>query len=260
LTRCLTLRSDTQAFRFEREMAPMVQRWLSSRGLLAKAEYTVPWGICDYVGLALNKVQVRRRIKFGLRQPIGPALRISILLAVPGASSGKSIPTSELAALYDGLLSLRRIQAELDRLQHAGFIKATSPAQYQRTCDWTPLQRKIVAVELKLTRTAKAIRQAEANLRLADESYIALPMPLAHRAAARLRNSDAPPRSIGIIGVSGTGHRTILRSHPHGHARDEVVRMHCAERFWPLLSKTILSGGGFEGLLEWGSMDLAKGP
>jgi len=27
-----------------------------------------------------------------------------------------------------------------------------------------------------------------------------------------------------------------------------------------LLSKTILSGGGFEGLLEWGSMDLAKGP
>ena len=30
--------------------------------------------------------------------------------------------------------------------------------------------------------------------------------------------------------------------------------------FSPLLSKTILSGGGFEGLLEWGSMDLAKGP
>ena len=37
-------------FRRESQMQVPVESWFTSRGLLTKTEFSLPWGICDFVG------------------------------------------------------------------------------------------------------------------------------------------------------------------------------------------------------------------
>jgi len=43
-------------------MAPPVMRWLRRNGLMVKPEFSLPWGICDLVGVKLDPIKVKRRL------------------------------------------------------------------------------------------------------------------------------------------------------------------------------------------------------
>src|ERR1700693_13036 len=83
-------------FRLENQMAPSVVGWMQDQGLTVKREFSVPWGICDLVGVKLSPKQVRRRLSLGQKLPVGTALRLHILFRIPDVETGSSITQDRL--------------------------------------------------------------------------------------------------------------------------------------------------------------------
>jgi hypothetical protein len=83
-------------------MTVPVWRWLTREGLLVKAEFAVPWGICDLVGLSFKKEQVAKRLSLRQHLAIGPIQRIEILSHIPDKESGESITSERLQNLTGG--------------------------------------------------------------------------------------------------------------------------------------------------------------
>ncbi len=111
-------------FRLESEMTPIVEAWLGSEGLETKAEFSMPWGICDLVGTSLAADRVARRVELGQRQPIGPELRVSLLREIPDEDTGRAITRGKLARLMEGLLNSAQVEHELDELERRRFVTA----------------------------------------------------------------------------------------------------------------------------------------
>ena len=171
-------------FRRESEMTGPARAWLASRGLMTKPEFTTPWGICDLVGVAFDTEKVTTRLALRQLRPIGPPLRIGILLKVPDEDAKRGLRPPRLAAHYAGLLSPEQVDRELEYLIKGRFVTVSRTGSLRRVNGWMPMHRSIVAVELKLHRVAEALRQARANLSFAEESYVGLPAAVAKVAAA----------------------------------------------------------------------------
>lgn len=218
-------------FALESEMSAPVQRWLRGQRLAIKQEFATPWGICDLVGISFNKEHVKQRIAFGQHEAIGPLHRIQLLRRIPEVESGMSVTMSRLAKVAFGL-DTKALETELKRLISGRFVIKKADGSLQKLNGWAPLHRRLVAVELKLSRITEVLSQAASNRAFADESYVAMPAEIAKRVALGSRASEFLSAGVGILAVTSSRCKVVLLSSQSGVPVDLSLQMHCAERFW----------------------------
>lgn len=219
-------------FRYEHEMAAPARRWLAEQDMMVKAEFTTPWGICDLVGVSLNKERVCERLRLGQRNAVGPLIRVEILNAIPDAETHRSTTVEAMMSNYRDILTPSQLQAEIDKLVAGKFVRVSKRGTLQRVNGWAPLHRRIVALELKLTRVQDALAQAASHQAFADESYVGLPTELAERAVASPRGALLLGNGVGVLSVGSEQCKVLLRPGARQHPADLALQMHCVERFW----------------------------
>ena len=138
-------------FDLESQMAPPAVRWLTDQGMTVKREFEVPWGICDLVGVLFNAKRVKKRLKYGQNSSIGSSVRVSILARIPDIESGSTVSLEELYEQDSGYLPTGAVSSEVQRLVQMKFVKPIGGGRCQKLNGWNPLQRRIVAIELKLS-------------------------------------------------------------------------------------------------------------
>ena len=225
--------SRMKPFRFEHEMSASALRWLQQDGFVTKSEFSTPWGICDFVGVDIDLERAAYRLQLRQRSAIGPMIRVDLLARIPDENSGKSVSLSRLSSLYRDHLTRDQIEQELQALLSGRFI--TSDVRYkhvQKINGWMPLHRRIVALELKLSRVDEALNQAMSHLAFATHSYVGLPAD----SAARVLRADNGERfrktGIGLISVDRSRCRRVIDAQEQRTVGSPVIQMHVVERFW----------------------------
>jgi hypothetical protein len=213
-------------------MAPPVVRWLTRSGLKVKREFTLPWGVCDLVGVKLDARKVKLRLSYGQTRAVGPVLRLLVLSRIPDCGSGKSIRFERLLRDLSHSVEPEVLSRELVTLMRDRFIKSTKRGSFQKLNGWAPLHFRIVAVELKLNRISEALGQAGSNRAFATDSYVALPMRRAVRVAHSERANSLVRRGIGLLGVSQRACFELIKPRTTKGISDEIVQSHVVERFW----------------------------
>jgi len=224
-------------FEYEYQMVKPAEAWLKSQGLMVKHEFPTPWGICDLVGCSFNKRNVNKRLRLGQKKPIGSHFRTVLLSRIPDENEAEPIELAHLVGMFSEFFDEERIISELNRLEKDKFVQKTNSGLFYKLNGWMPLHKKLIALELKLSRVKDVLRQAISNLEFAHESYVGLPMETASRL---MRSSDVSPfvdHGIGIVGLKEESCR-VLRSSKHSVQRsDPIFQIHCVERFWRHYSK-----------------------
>lgn len=219
-------------FRLEQDMTAVVESWMGSRELAVKVEFATPWGICDLVGVRLNRHMVRKRMALGQWEPIGPPSRIALLQQVPDAGTG-TIAVSRLKRDFSGVMSPQQFERELECLSRARFLAEPRRGVVHRINGWEPLHSRIVAVELKLSRIEEAYNQALSHLWFATESFVALPYDTALRLSRNPRARRFRSNGVGVLGVQADRCRVLVRpTDGRTFKADPVLQAHCVERFW----------------------------
>lgn len=222
----------SKPFDLERQMVSPVVHWLQRQGLAIKREFSVPWGICDLVGIKLNQSKVRQRLSYGQKSAIGPPLRLHILSKIPDRDLGRPITLGVLRReLFEDLPS-ELLANEVEHLVRLKFVESPSQGRFQKLNGWAPLHRRLVSVELKLSRISEALAQALSNRTFATESYVALPAALAYRVARSYRADEFRNKGVGLLAVHHGVCRRVLSSTRVSEAIDDVLQAHCVERFW----------------------------
>jgi hypothetical protein len=218
-------------FALESEMTKPVRRWLLRQGLLIKAEFGLPWGICDLVGLSFDISRMAKRMAFRQHRPIGSMQRVELLRLIPDQETGRAITFNQLRTITEETIFVPDLDHELQTLIADRFVIPGKNGSLQKRNGWAPMHDRIVAVELKLSRVSEALSQAFSNRAFATESYIALPMKAAKRFTDGARYSQFRTAGIGVLGVTPTSCRVV--SQPLETIEPDVtLQMHCVERFW----------------------------
>jgi hypothetical protein len=216
----------------ESQMAPAAVAWLQGEGLLVKQEFTLPWGICDFVGAALDPDRVQKRLALKQRETVGPISRVGVLLSLPDVESETGIGLGELEARFGGLLSEAELRSELAVLTRRKFVRTDGRGLFQKVNGWIPLHKRLVAVELKLDRVDDALCQARKNKEATWESYVGLPIAVAERVHAGKKRMEFEAAGVGILGLGGKKAEVILPARDCGAGQSAVLEVHCVERFW----------------------------
>lgn len=220
----------------ESDMAASVARWMKSSGMTAvKSEFVTPWGICDLVGLTFNPANVEHRLRLRQTRAIGSITRALLLLQIPDGQTGKFTTVSSLARQFAPSLPREVVSEEIARLIAGRFVVPRSRGRLHRVNGWMPLQDRLVAVELKLSRIAEAMHQAMSNLAFAEESYVGFPAAVARRVAASAsRWSDFFHAGVGVLSVTRRGCNVLLpaRERETPDSTDGVLQFYCVEKFW----------------------------
>ena len=230
-------------FRLEQEMVGPAVEWLNGLNLLIKREFRTPWGVCDLVGLRFNEAKVQERLSLGQRSAIGSALRIMLLQQIPDCRAHRSVTLGRLEQTFDGILTADELGSEINWLVKGKFARRTRDGSLQKRNGWAPIQERIVALELKLSRVADAFSQALSNLTFANESYIGLPAIAAGRLLASKRSDQLRRAGVGIVSISADSCGVILPSNRRHMLLDPLIQMHCCERFWRTRSQGITLRG-----------------
>lgn len=221
-------------FTKEHQLVDPVIRWLKAEQLNAKRELALPWGICDVVGVQLNQSSIRQRLKLGQRLSIGPPSRVFVLLHIPDEKEGHSIRPSTLEKKLGPILDVDTVRKDVEELQARKFVTETRHG-LQRLNGWYPLDKRICAIELKLSRVTEALQQAVRHFAAATECYVGLPSDIAKRVTAGTRSRQFRDLGIGILSVTHESCKVALKAarREPGEARPtETQRMHLVERFW----------------------------
>lgn len=220
-------------FQYEQNMAEPAVGWLREQRLMVKKEFPTPWGICDLVGCSLNRSQVRKRLSLRQNKPICSQLRVHLLSLIPDQEQRTVITTDQLQEHFGGYLDRTRIEVEIRRLIRDRFVEEAAAGHFFKHNGWTPLHRRLVALELKLTRVDDALHQAINNLGFADESYVGLPVDAARRLLDSKRKADFESRGVGVLAVSPTGCRDVLKPAKCRSGRESTTtQAYSVERFW----------------------------
>jgi hypothetical protein len=210
-------------------MTEPVRRWMIRAGLVVRAEFVTPWGMCDLVGAELKPEQMLRRVALRQVRAIGSLRRLALLLAIPHVKSGRSVTISALARRL-GSDEAVDISAQMNRLITDRFVIQTGPG-LQRL--WMPLHSRLVAIELKLSRVEEAMRQARRNLLFVEESFVALPGPLAVRVFNDVRRwRESFDAGIGLLSVKRKTCDVLLPAKRTTQHLDHLVRLYSGEKFW----------------------------
>lgn len=215
-------------FELEAQMTPHAESWLASKGFVVRREYEAPWGVCDLVGVSANRHHVRKRLRQGQKNPIGTPLRVAIYSRILRCSNAR---VSSLSKAYSRYVSSEQILNEIELLRRGGYVECLSGGKLRAIDGWVPLQKRIVAIELKLSRVREALDQATSHLQFADESYVGLPMETARNVACGKRRAWFEERGVGVLGVAPGCCRRIVVSRPT-LSPDDLAQMQCVERFW----------------------------
>jgi hypothetical protein len=222
-----------QLFTKESEMAPSVARWMTNSGLAVKSEFVTPWGICDLVGVRFNPKNVALRIKNKQLRPISSITRALLLQRIPEFESREFITLKRLIREDATQFPEDIIRREMTRLIADGFVVSGKRQQLQKINGWMPLQERLVAVELKLSRIGEAMRQAMNNLGFAEESYVALPAEVARYVASQEpRWSEFFRAGVGLLSVGRASCKILKTANPTRNWIDETVEFYSVEKFW----------------------------
>jgi hypothetical protein len=131
-----------------------------------------------------------------------------------------------------------QVEMDIAALMAARFVIRGTANTVQKVNGWMPLSKRIVAVELKLSRVSEALSQAKAHRQIADEVYIGLPMSLAERVAQGSRRDQFRESGIGILGIGRRECSVVLSVAKVFIAPHLVLKTHCVERVW----RTALKG------------------
>ena len=216
----------------ESEMLEPTKRWVESLGLATKKEFSTPWGICDLVGCSLDEKRVEQRLSLGQKKPIGPPLRVSLLLQIPNHTTRRSVTLEKLCNKHNPYIDVDTITDEVKRLVATRFVRVTKNGSFQRVNGWLPLHKRLISVELKLHRIQEALLQAAANRELAWEAYAAFPMSFAERLAAAPKRNDFQRLGVGLLGVTTSTCKVIISPKQMKRSVDPLAQAHCVERFW----------------------------
>lgn len=220
------------AFAYEREMAAPASAWLAAQELMVKREFPTPWGVCDLVGCSLNELKVRKRLLLGQRKALRSQLRVHVLSLIPDRSEERAVSLDDLHRCFGGHLDRGRIEEEIEKLIEDRFVEQVDGQTYSRHNRWVPLHKRLIAVELKLTRTDDVFVQAVNNLGFADESYVALPADRARRLAKSQSRAAFTAKGIGLLAVGPDSCRAILKARPMRRHANSPIQHYCVERFW----------------------------
>ena len=225
-------------FRYEKEMTAIGEQWLKSLGLdEIRREVPTPWGICDLVGCSLDPENTMKRLQYKQRRPIGPVGRISLLLHIADYETENVTSFDELLEEFSYFYDEEELSHELGMLEKYRFI-AHSPMHggYQRMNGWMPIQKRLVALELKLHRVTEVIQQACLNRGIADESWVGLPLDVAERITEKEQGQVIRQEGLGLVGLTDKKWTELI---PPLNRRQEtrLAKVHMAERFWRTLPK-----------------------
>jgi hypothetical protein len=228
----MVLRASVQRpqFRLELDMTAPVYAWMRRNRLNVKHEFSLPWGICDLVGVSFNERRVRTRLAHGQVQAVGTPRRLSLLHKIPDEKTCRSVDLKQLHTEFNGLFSLDALERDLDYLLRCKFIRSPKNGRFQSLNGWAPLHNRIVAVELKLNRIHEALEQACSNRAFASESYVALPSRTARRLIRTDRIDLFRKNGVGILAVGARSCLPLLSS--SCEQQDLLLQAHCVERFW----------------------------
>jgi hypothetical protein len=219
-------------FQLEADMAIPVLEWLRRNELTVKQEFTLPWGICDVIGISLDRKRTELRLAHGQSQPIGTPRRLFLLSKIPDTHMGRSITRKRLRKELQEIMSANVFDRELDRLIRSRFVHCPKRGYLQSRNGWAPLHKRIVTVELKLSRISQAFMQAQSHLAFATESYVALPSHTARRVAESQLRRQFNETGVGILAVGSNSCVPILRSASAPFPQDRLLQAYCVERFW----------------------------
>lgn len=221
-------------FTREMEMLEPAQTWLQDQGLMTKAEFYTPWGVCDLVGVEFRKNSVKKRLRLRQMSAVGPAARINLLRNIPDPDEDgrTSITLRRLERLFSYRFDAEEVQREIQYLVKNRFVCSPKRNHFQRVNGWMPLQKRIVAVELKLNRITEALHQAACHRKIAQEVYAAFPIHTAERLVSSGRVEACTNLGVGILGVHPDGCERLLKPSGRKPEIDPVLEMHCVERFW----------------------------
>lgn len=219
-------------FDYEDQMAESAMQWLKSLDMLTKREFFASWGICDLVGCSFREENIKKRLALGQSKAIGSYMRLMILSGIPNQEEGKSITIQRLKRKFSAFYDETTVAREVDRLVKDKFVQITSLGALNRLNGWLPLHKKIVALELKLTRISDALQQAVGNLGFADESFVGVPIEVAQRIINTRKRLDFVQEGIGLLGINSAGCKVLLKPTPNSSHRNQIIQMHCVERFW----------------------------
>ena len=222
------------SFRFESDMLEPAMRWLKGQDLLVKPEFAAPWGICDLVALQFHTTNVKRREKLGQLRSLGSAVRAEVLVRIPDEAE-RSISVTKLRMLCAHVVTPERLDQELERLESDRFIVETRRGQVARLNGWMPLYRRLIAIELKLSRIEEAMWQARMHLGFTSESYVGLPTEQAERTMRSRAGRERFERDgIGLLAVGRAECKVLIRPGKRTDLIDPAAQLHVIERFWSL--------------------------
>jgi len=220
-------------FAIEADLTASATRWMRDGGLDVRAEFITPWGMCDLVGASFNRKHIVERLRLGQKSAVTSITRASILLEIPDVETGKSIKLDTLVRRFASAIPEHVVLAEVARFVVGRFVEHANRAQVHRVNGWMPLHKRLVAVELKLARIEEAMRQALDNLGFATESYVGLPMDVAHRVAASPeRWSRFFDAGVGLLSVARHGCEAVVKARRSDCRTDQAVQLYCVEKFW----------------------------
>ena len=223
----------SRVFRSESEMRRPVDRWLVSQGFLTKSEFTLPWGICDIVAVQFREESAKQRVAYRQTRPVRSLELIQLLELMPRR---RAITVAKLRGALAPLRSSSQLDANLQRLKEMRLVSSPRRNQIRKLAPWAPLQRRIVAVEMKLSRVSAALAQAKPHLAFADECYVALPNDVAVRVSEGYRKKDFLDRGVGLLGVTPHDVHVLLRPGPCATEAtlSSLLQAYCTERFWTM--------------------------
>ncbi len=219
-------------FEYEYQMVKPAEAWLQSKGLMVKREFPTPWGICDLVGCSFNKRNVKKRLRLGQKKPIGSHFRTMLLSHIPEENEACPIDPAHLIGIFSEFFNDERIISELNRLERDKFVRKTNSGSFYKLNGWMPIHKKLVALELKLSRVQDVLNQAIANLEFADESYVGLPKTTADNLLLSGRVREFVDLGIGVLVITAEKCQLLVKSKPTNATPDSVLQNYCIERFW----------------------------
>ena len=220
-------------------MLSPIHLWLGAQGFFARYEFQTPWGICDLVGVKPVAENVVARAAAGITEPIGSAQNVAVFLAIPSASSGRSISPEKLAAALGDYTDSGQIGRSLASLRKKRLVTATRQGNFRRSDRWLPVVESIIAVEFKLSRVEEVLLQATHHKDITEKSYVALPAAAAARVASGRNRERFVERGIGLISLSADTCDILLPPGPSIYRVNPIFELHTAERFWPEILETI---------------------
>ncbi len=221
----------------ESDLTNPVENWLLDQGYLVRREFRNAWGICDLVALSPNPTAIRHRLKLGQKTSIGSVSRFSILDVIPDVEIGRSVHINTVCKKLSGILCSDRIETHVKSLLKMGFLSQPKKNHLQKINGWHCIEKKVIAVELKLNRIQEAIYQARNNQLFADLSYIGLPKQKIKTLKSKNFYPELVEYGIGVISIDGSEVKVVLDPSEESFKPREVLRAYSAERFWPDLVK-----------------------